>query len=392
MDSRTCTVILDRVAAARQKAAADPDAFASAVQQMAASQVKADAARDIANVGLAGLGVGAAGRGLLGLIHTLRANREKRTRSGPAYLPLPFPAEKTGVAAFGLGGAASIPGVAGLIGGDSDRSIAERAVRATTRTTGGVLGGTVGGVSGGALGAILAGLLTRKNPIGVRAGAIGGAGLGGVSGVVKGDAWVGKPVADYITTDKSRLMPKQAGFLSGDAATSKSGVPWYGPAMLLGGMGGLAAGWKGLDAVLASRRRREQKADMEAARREFHDALMSQYAEPIKTHPRLVKGAGAADGTMAEVGRRLDALFDAYEKAAVDWGDAAGKATGAYGMYAGLSGLLTGAMVYDRIQKRSRRAVLEKALQKRQRRRFMQQPTQIMAVPEPVEVPAGAAA
>lgn len=73
-------------------------------------------------------------------------------------------------------------------------------------------------------------------------------------------------------------------------------------------------------------------------------------------------------------------------KQALDLSNLAGQAAGGYGMYAGLSGLLTGALVYDKMSKRSRRAVLDSALKKRQRRRFMQQPTEIYAQPEPVAV------
>lgn len=271
----------------KEKEARDPsgEAFASAVQDMAAGQLKGDAFRDIRNVGLTALGVGAAGRGIVGLIQHMKQNRAKKTRSGPAYLPLPYPA-------------------------------------------------------------------------------------------------------------------KTAGFLDGDGATTKGGIPWYGPAMMLGGLGGLGLGWKGMDKVLDARRQREQESELAAARQQFHDALLSQYDEPIKVHPEMLSGKkkSAADDTMVKVGEALDELYDVFQKAAaeeetrpmsksaIDWSNVAGQAAGGYGMYAGLSGLLTGALVYDKIQKRSRRAVLEKALAKRQRRKFMQQPTEIYATPEPMPV------
>lgn len=261
----------------------DPDAqaFSGAVQGMASGQLKSDALKDVASVGLGALGVGAAGRGLVGLIQMMRQGK-KKTRSGPAYLPLPYPA-------------------------------------------------------------------------------------------------------------------KTAGFLDGDAAATKGGIPWYGPAMLGGGIAGLGLGWKGMDKMLDARRQREQKQELDQARQEFHDALLSQYDEPIKTHPSLMKKRGGDGSVMEKVGKALDTLFDKFEaakedteKTAVDWSNLAGQATGGYGMYAGLSGLLTGAVVYDKMSKRSRRAVLEKALQQRQRRKFMQSPTEIMAVPEPMPVGAGA--
>lgn len=175
-----------------------------------------------------------------------------------------------------------------------------------------------------------------------------------------------------------RKRRKLAGFLAGDAASSRSGVPWYGPAMLAGGLGGFLGGWKGLDALLEARRKRERHDQLDTARQEFHDALLSQYDAPLSS-----KTAAASESR--QLGRELDQLCDVFEKLAVDWGDLAGKLTGGYGMYAGLSGLVTGALVYDKAQKRSRRAILEKALQRRQRQRFAQQPTEIYAIPEPIE-------
>jgi hypothetical protein len=183
---------------------------------------------------------------------------------------------------------------------------------------------------------------------------------------------------------------KAGGFLAGDAAASKSGIPWYGPAMLAAGLGGIGLGWKGVDALLARRRKRETDSELDSARREFHDALLAQYDAPIKVHPDL---AAAAPTSLAKAAAALDLAFDRFaaalaappaEKRAFDWADAGGAALGGYGMYAGLSGLLTGTFVYDKAKKRSQRAVLEKALQRRQRRQFMQQPTEIYAVPEPV--------
>jgi len=267
----------------KEKEARDPtgEAFAGAVQDMAAGQLRSDAFKDVRNVGLTALGVGAAGRGLVGLVQMMKNNNKKKTRSGPAYLPLPYPAEA-----------------------------------------------------------------------------------------------------------------KMAGFMDGDGASTKSGIPWYGPAMLGGGLAGLGLGWKGMDKILDGRRQREQKQEVDAARQQFHDALLNQYDEPVKVDPKAL-GKAAADATMVKVGQALDELYvafeaakEAVEKQAVDWSNVGGQAAGGYGMYAGLSGLLTGALVYDKVNKRSRRAVLEKALQKRQRRKFMQSPTEIYAVPEAVETAA----
>lgn len=285
MDRQTAADLLERIRAARAKQAdaTGGTAFADAVQNMSASQLKADALRDVGAMGLTSLGVGAAGAGLAGLINLIKRNRaQKKLRSGPALLPLPYPVEP-----------AEAP---------------------------------------------------------------------------------------------NRVL-KAANFLAGDAASSKAGVPWYGPAMMLTGLAGLGLGWKGVDSVLQARRRAETEDELNKARQDFHDALLSQYDKPLRA-----SGKTAADSTMRAVGTGLDEAFQTLTqlftqpltKQAVDWGNLGGATLGGYGMYAGLSGLLTGALIYDKMQKRSRRAVLEKALQRRQRRRFMQSPTEIYAVPEPV--------
>jgi hypothetical protein len=122
---------------------------------------------------------------------------------------------------------------------------------------------------------------------------------------------------------------KLGNFLAGDAAGSKAGIPWYGPAMLGTGLAGLGAGWAGVDALLNSRRKHETEDELNSARQDFHDALMSQYA------PKR------ADDSAAAAAEHLDAAFesvsDAVEKRGVDWSNVAGQAAGGYGMYAGLS-------------------------------------------------------
>lgn len=422
--------ILESVKAAREKQA-DPtaDAFSGALQSMAAGQLRSDALRDVGNVGLTALGVGAAGRGVVGLLQALRAGRPKKTRSGPAYLPMPFPAapEKAGLdvsrvlsALGGLGrkaGGVVGQGVKdvklGLGVGPEARQLANltQSVRGSHRALAeGVSdAGTVGssaslpggmpdlrvpGSAGDAVGHLAANhspakvsgmysaldQLTRSQDRGTNLLTAGGLAAAGATG---------------------HRMGKQADFLAGDAATTKSGIPWYGPAMLLGGLGGLGVGWKGMDALIDARRKKEMEGELESARSQFHDALMSQYSKPVKMHPGLIPGADkeGADSTMTKVGQALDVLWEKLSaalaeeenrptaKQAFDLSNAAGQLAGGYGMYAGLSGLLSGALVYDKMQKRSRRAVLESALKKRQRRRFMQQPTEIYAQPEPV--PAG---
>jgi len=176
--------------------------------------------------------------------------------------------------------------------------------------------------------------------------------------------------------------------------TAKFGLPWYGPAMLFTGMGGLALGWKGVDSLLKRRAARERDKELESARQEFHNALLSQYDKPISRSAAAGLGPLPKAAADTALGLELDRLYDGLQKAAAllekraTLADIGGGALGAYGMYGGLSGLITGAIVYDQMKKRSQAAILAKAIKKRDRRRFAMQPTEIYAQPE-AATPAG---
>lgn len=408
----------------------DPSAaaFSDALQGMAAGQLRSDAFRDVRNVGLTALGVGAAGRGLVGLLQHLRSNKPRKTRSGPAYLPLPFPAspEKTGSLKAVL---PLLQGAGKKVGGILGQGVRDVKLGLGTGREAAELGNLQGRVRGShqalATGVEDAANLGRKaiDPLGRPDARLPGSVEEAIGHLLPGNS--PSLVNDMhrrlaqLTASKARgdmmvdtaaggvggatgmaLTQKRAGFLDGGEATSKSGIPWYGPAMLLGGLGGLGVGWKGMDAVLDARRKKQMEGELVTARQQFHDALLGQYDKPVELHPELMKKS-ADEQTMEKVGRELDALYDKFvgavraeeknptEKTALDLSNMAGQAAGGYGMYAALSGLLTGSLVYDKMAKRSRRSVLESALKKRQRRRFMQQPTEIYAQPEPVPVPAG---
>lgn len=254
------------------------EAFAGAIRDMATSQLKADAGRDVRNLAMAALGLGAAGRGAVGMLNSFRRDRAKKPRGGPQLLPLPYP-------------------------------------------------------------------------------------------------------------------EKGANFLAGDNAADKMGIPWYMPAMLMAGTAGAGIGWKGVDSVLQSRRKAETDDELTKARKQFHDALLSQYDAPLQTAGSMSikpKLASEEPSTMTKVGASLDELWGQVTlllKQGIDLNNLGGTATGMYGAYAGLTGLMAGSFIYDKVSKRSRRAIIEKAMQRRDRRNFMQRPNEIFAVPEPVHMP-----
>lgn len=181
------------------------------------------------------------------------------------------------------------------------------------------------------------------------------------------------------------------GYLGGGSATKVENVPFRLPALVAAAGGGAALGWKGVDALLDAHRRRQRDQELEEAKAEFDRALLVQYDRPLPRRP----GLKAAADRGAAIGADLDAAFDAFaaayaKRAAAGQtlldraADASGPAAGLYLTYAGLAGLLSGGVTYDQLRRRSRQAVLTKALKDRQRRDFLAQPPEIRATPVPV--------
>ena len=160
-------------------------------------------------------------------------------------------------------------------------------------------------------------------------------------------------------------------FLLGDHATTPQGVPWLMPGVMLGGAAAGATGWKLVDYLLDKRRKAEMDTDVDKARGEFQQALLSAYPGQ-KT---------AAAGTL---GAELDALYDDFEKtaAASDW---AGAAAGAAGTGMGMLGMLAALVSYQEASKRSRSSLMNKATTNWQRRMWREQPPAVQVTPKRVQ-------
>jgi len=152
-----------------------------------------------------------------------------------------------------------------------------------------------------------------------------------------------------------------ADFLKGDYAKSTSGVPWAIPAAVGAGAAGAYGGWKGIDALLEQRRKGELDDELEKAKREYEEALSGE----------------------TKLAEDLDELYDEVEKQAVSPSDAAGTATGLYGVYGGAAALLAAIAAYQYGKKRQRRSLLEAAQEKRRRSRFARQPVPMQVRPVP---------
>jgi len=159
-------------------------------------------------------------------------------------------------------------------------------------------------------------------------------------------------------------------------AQQLSTVPWLGAATTLAGMGGLGLGWHGMGKLLTALREHQGKIELESARSDFRDAMLSQYDRPGERRK--------AAGDEATLGTDLDQLYDAAEKQAVDMGEWARYLTNYYGLYAAPAAALAGIGAYNITKKRSRRSVLDQALKQRQRERAEGAPSELYAMPVPV--------
>ena len=163
-------------------------------------------------------------------------------------------------------------------------------------------------------------------------------------------------------------------------ATSRIGLDYYIPGMVLGT--GLAAygGWKGVDAMLNKQRQQQTEDELEAARGNYEKALFGAYKR------------ASHEPTLEE---NLDAAFAGCEKQAEDGyisnainstvPNMPGLTKGLLATW-GLATLPLGySIVNNSMKKNSKRALLRKAMETRARRQAMSQPPALYAVPVPKE-------
>ena len=164
-------------------------------------------------------------------------------------------------------------------------------------------------------------------------------------------------------------------WLGGESHMKPTAMPWFLPAVTLGSLGGLAGGASLVSWLAKRRRKAEEKADVAAAKKEYEEAMMSQYS-PMNTH-RLLAPKEASS---------LDQIFDRCEKAgatkrAGGINDLLGTGTGAYLTLASLLGLGTGYGTYKYLQSRSKSKQLEQALKDRAALRATQNPPEMFIHP-----------
>lgn len=178
---------------------------------------------------------------------------------------------------------------------------------------------------------------------------------------------------------KAGEQEKLAGFIDkllDSTPTSEYSIPWVLPAHVAGGLGGAYTGWKLMDHILDKRRKSELDEQVDSAKNEFQQAILSQHERPRSARFKI--------GTENSLGAALDELAGKFfQKLATTGGDVVGKSLGTYGTYAGLSALLAGSLAYGAAKKRQNRTLLERAQKEQLRRESEKHPIQVMARPVP---------
>lgn len=169
----------------------------------------------------------------------------------------------------------------------------------------------------------------------------------------------------------------------------------YPISMIAAGAGAGYLGWQGMDKLLRDQQQRRDEEELGRARGKFNEALLGQYQKPVAVRSKLgadldqlfdqVQAASRVREKQADIGGAIGSAVDWLGNAAESVGEAAQHIPKAYGIYAAASGIPAAVWVYDRAKKRNQAELIEAALRKRQADQARRSPAPVFAVPEPVE-------
>jgi hypothetical protein len=146
--------------------------------------------------------------------------------------------------------------------------------------------------------------------------------------------------------------------------------------MLLGAPLAAYGGWKGVDAILNTQRRKEKEKELEQVKQDYEKALLGSYKKATDA---------SLDTAFSELEKAASPLNWAKDKLNQMFPNLEGASQGAL-LTTGLVSAPLGYMIVNNaMKKNSQRAVLEKALAERARRQALSQPPEIYAVPKPQE-------
>lgn len=155
-------------------------------------------------------------------------------------------------------------------------------------------------------------------------------------------------------------------FAKGEWTSDLMSKPWFMPAAVGAAGLGIYGGYKGVQGALNWRHKADRRNELDAARKEYRDALVSQYGTTKV----------ASDNGLA---KELDEL--AQEKvAAGTLANYAGAATGGYLTLAGLLAAGAGVGTYAYTKSNAPENRLAKAIQQRERLRWASRPPEIYAI------------
>jgi hypothetical protein len=167
---------------------------------------------------------------------------------------------------------------------------------------------------------------------------------------------------------------------SNEDATSKIGLNYYMPSMLIGAPLAAYGGWKGVDALIQGHQRAEEDKRIEKSRKKYEKALLGAYKHATE--------------------EALDSAFTGMQKCANGESNPKSMLSGLLnsispnlegGIQGGLitTGLISAPLGYmivnNAMKKNSQKVILQKALAERARRQALQQPPEIYAIPKPQE-------
>lgn len=216
--------------------------------------------------------------------------------------------------------------------------------------------------------------------------AAGGVGLAGLLGLAQGRFFgrqrrptpAGGPILLPVRTPHQEEEEKRRGGPIKLALESqKANHWWYWPGITLGGVGGAAGGFSLMNHLLQKKRKTEIDEELDKAKQDYHQALLSQY-DPAKL-PSPAQPPARPTFKFAALEEDLNQLADATIKSG-ELG-LAGQGLGVYGALAGLLALGTGALAYSRTKERDPQKLLDEAVKRRARERWAAHPPEIIAVP-----------
>ncbi len=163
--------------------------------------------------------------------------------------------------------------------------------------------------------------------------------------------------------------------------TEPYGLPYYWPSKIVGG--GLAAygGFKAIDALLDKARKRKTDDKLKRRKAEYENSLLQSYKQSSDAETGTSLASSGLD--------KLGEAFQQFEKHAEEdffskylgMPNAKGGIIGA-GLSVGIPGALLGYMgMNNYMRSRSKRALLQKAIKERARRRAQSRPEEIYAIP-----------